>query len=114
MASSVLTRAQRVLLAIGVVVLVGLLLFPPWVAVSEWADGHADTDPCGRHFILEPPKPPLVVPELRATILARQRAGAALYGAPDRYVVDSARQIIPLSAAASVVLCGLVLLRRRS
>jgi len=39
-----LNHTQRVVFAVGIVAVGGLFLFPPWVAVSEWADGHIDTD----------------------------------------------------------------------
>ena len=108
-----MTRAQMALLSVGVAALLGVLLFPPWIAISNWSDGHVDVDACGRHFLLTPPTAPAVLPELRATIEARRRAGAVLYGGPDSYAIDTTRLVIPISALWAVTLSGLVLLRRR-
>jgi hypothetical protein len=107
------SRSQWVMLGFGVVALIGLVLFPPWLAVSEWADGHLNRDECERHFLLMRPTAPLVLPELRARVEARRQAGAILYRGPDSYVVDWARQVIPTSVVAAVTLAGLVILRRR-
>jgi hypothetical protein len=102
------------ILSAGAIAIVGCLLFPPWLAVSEWADGHVTRDPCGRYFLLAPPKAEHVPSELGATVDARRQAGAALYQGPQYYVVDWTRQIVPISVLAAVTLSGLVLFRRRA
>ena len=101
------------MLGVGLVALLGLLLFPPWLAVTEWADGHSDRDQCERHFLFTPPRAPAVVPELRARVEARREAGAVLYRGPDSYVVDWTQQVIPISAVGAITLAGLVIVRRR-
>ena len=87
-------------------------MFPPWLAVTNWADGHADRDPIGRHFVLAPPGP-AVPEELRDTVEARRRGGAALYSGPDFYVVDTTRLIIPIAILTAITAVGLLLLRDR-
>jgi hypothetical protein len=109
-----MSRSQLWILSAGVIAIVGCLLFPPWLAVSEWADGHATRDPCGRYFLLAPPTAAHVPSELRATVDARRQAGAALYRGPQYYVVDWTRQIVPISVLAAVTLSSLVLFRRRA
>ncbi len=108
-----MSRSQSLTLVVGVVALLGLLVFPPWLAVTEWADGHVDRDACQRHCLLKPPTAPSVLPELEARVDARRRAGAILYRGPDSYVVDWARQVIPVSVVAAMSFGGLVILRRR-
>ena len=108
-----MTRQQVALLGFGLLALLGLLLFPPWLAISEWADGHVDADQCGRHFLLAPPRAPAVLPELQETVEKRREAGASLYYGPDAYVVDNTRQIVPIAIVSAITLCGVVLLRRR-
>jgi hypothetical protein len=100
------------MLALGLAGLVGVVLFPPWLAVTNWADGHADRDPIGRHFLMTPPGP-AIPGELRDTVEARRRAGASLYGGPDFYVVDTSRLIIPIAVLTAITAVGLVLLRDR-
>jgi hypothetical protein len=108
-----MNRRQAGVLALAVAALTGVLLFPPWVAVSNWADGHADRDPIGRHFLLTPPGPALPA-ELETIVEQRRRAGAALYSGPDFYVVDTTRLVIPLAVLAAFTVVGLVVLRDRS
>ncbi len=109
-----MNRRQLAILSAGLAPLLGILLFPPRVALSHWADGHTDDDPCGRHFLMAAPEPFTVVPELQATVDARCRSGATLYTGPDSYAVDTSRLIIPISGVCAVTLIGLVLFRRRS
>ena len=113
-AGYLVSRAQLWVLIVGGVALLACLLFPPWLAISEWADGHVDQDPCHRYFVLAPPTASVVPRELEATVDARRQAGAALYRGPDHYVVDWTRQIIPISVVTAASLSGLVLLRRRT
>jgi hypothetical protein len=105
-------QRQLAVLSAGLATLLGILIFPPWVALSHWADGHTDVDPCGRHFLMAAPEPFTVVPELQPTVDARRRSGAILYTGPDSYAVDTSRLIIPISGVCAVTLIGLVLLRR--
>ena len=108
-----MTRQQLALLSVGLAALVGLLLFPPWLAITNWADGHFDVDECAHHFLLAPPRAPAILPELQARAEARRRAGAGLYRGPDCYVIDTTRLILPISILCAVTLSGLVILRRR-
>jgi hypothetical protein len=75
-------RRQLGVLALGFAGLMVVVMFPPWLAVTNWADGHADRDPIGHHFVLAPPGP-AIPEELRDTVEKRRRAGAILYGGPD-------------------------------
>jgi hypothetical protein len=108
------TRAQLWILTAGAIALLGCLLFPPWLGISEWADGHANRDPCQRYFLLTPPTTSRVPRELQAKVDDRRQAGAVLYQGPQHYVVDWARQIIPISVVTAATLVGLVILRRRA
>jgi hypothetical protein len=46
--------AQRVVILIGLVVIVGLLLYPPWLAERVDAPGYSDIR-IGRHLLFAPP-----------------------------------------------------------
>ena len=109
-----MNRRQVLAVVAGVVVLLAVVLFPPWLAVTNWADGHVDRDPCGHHFLLAPPDHTIMSPELSNIIDAKRRAGAELYGGPDFYVVDTARLIVPVSLILAVTLGAFVLLRKDS
>lgn len=107
-----MSRRQLAILSAGLAFLLGILLYPPWVALSHWADGHTDVDACGRHPLMVAPEPFTVVPELQATVDARRRGGATLYTGPDSYAVDTSRLIVPISVVCAVTLIGLVLARQ--
>jgi hypothetical protein len=109
-----MTRPQLWILTTGVFALFGCLLFPPWVGISEWADGHVNRDPCQRYFVLTPPTISRIPRELQALVDERRRSGAVLYQGPDQYVIDWGRQIIPISVVTAATLVGLVILRRRA
>ena len=104
-----LSRRQLAVLGLGLITTAAVVLFPPWLAVTNWADGHVDRDPVGRHFLLTPPVE--MTADLQATILARRRAGASLYFGPDFYVVDKTGLIIPLAVVSALMATGLVLSR---
>ena len=108
-----MNRRQGGVLALATAVLAGVILFPPWLAVSNWADGHADRDPIGHHFLLSPPGPELPA-ELSEVVEARRSAGAIFYTGPDFYVVDTARLIIPLAVLAAGTVIVFVAFRDRS
>jgi hypothetical protein len=107
-----MTRAQVIAAGLGVAVLAIMLLFPPWMAVTYWSDGHETHDSCDRRFLLARPEPYTVVPELQKVIEVRRQNSAVLYNGPDRYMIDWTRQILPISIVSAIMLSALVLLRR--
>lgn len=108
-----MNRGQLGLLSLGLAALVGILVFPPWVAITTWADGSVERERCGWHLLLAPPRAPAVVPELRERAEAKVRAGK-LYRGPDAYMVDTMRLIVPISIVCAITLSGLVWLRHNA
>src|SRR6185295_13232412 len=108
-----MNRRQSLTVAAGSVALLGVVLFPPWLAVTNWADGHVDRDPAGHHFLFVSPDSTAMTPELTDIIDAKRRAGAHLYSGPDFYIVDTMRLIVPFSVILAVTSGAVVLLGKK-